>query len=343
MEEGPVTTTPEVRGAWVDGAWALVLAGGEGSRLQALTTAPNGVVVPKQFCSLRRGPSLLTQALVRAGSVAPTIQICAVVAVQHRWWWESPLSTLPRENVFVQPENRGTAHAVLLSLLRLEARDPRAIILMLPSGHHIQNEALFARSLRQLAELAGRNEDSVFMLGADPDRADTELGYIVPADRARHRPRRVQSFIEKPDFVRARSLLKAGALWNMFTIAGSVRALLGLYDPSHAASMALLRTAISRKKPHTIDNEILADVYRRLPSLDFSRHVLEPKAAGLQVLGVPPCGWNDLRTPKRVVDTLLKIPDQTSRIDALLLPSAALSLADQYGRLSLDKDWTLHC
>jgi mannose-1-phosphate guanylyltransferase len=321
----------------------LVLAGGEGSRLRTLTTAPNGVVVPKQFCSLRHGPSLLSQSLIRAGAVAPTIQTCAVVAVQHRWWWESPLSVLPKENIYVQPENRGTAHGVLMALLRLEARDPRAVVLMLPSGHHIQHEALFARSLRHLAELAARTVDSVYLLGAGPDRADTELGYIVPADRKHARPMRVGSFVEKPDFARARSLLKAGALWNMFIIAGSVRALLALYDRTHAASVTLLRSAIGPKTPHAVDHDLLAAIYRRLPSLDFSRDVLEPQAAALQVLGMPACGWNDLHTPKRVADTLLQVPDELRRIDTLLLPSAALSLADQYGRLSRDNNGTLHC
>jgi mannose-1-phosphate guanylyltransferase len=265
-----------------------------------------------------------------------------VVAVQHRWWWESPLAALPKENIFVQPENRGTAHGLLLALLRLEARDPRAIVLMLPSDHHIQQETLFARSLRRLAELAARTDDAVFLLGADPDRTDTELGYIVPAERKRNRPMQVQSFIEKPDFARARALLRAGALWNMFIIAGSVRALLELYDLSLGSSVALLRTTISRKKPPVVDNDLLAAIYRRLPTLDFSRHVLEPQAARLQVLGVPPCGWNDLRTPKRVVDTLTNVPDEFRRLDTLLLPSAALSLADQYGRLSRDMNQTMH-
>ena len=50
--------------------WALVLAAGEGSRLRALTTT-NGVAVPKQFCSLQGGPSLLQEALHRAEAVAP--------------------------------------------------------------------------------------------------------------------------------------------------------------------------------------------------------------------------------------------------------------------------------
>jgi mannose-1-phosphate guanylyltransferase len=329
-----VTKIPPIRDAWVGGTWALVLAGGEGSRLQALTTTPNGVVVPKQFCSLRGGPSLLTHALIRAGSVAPTIQTCAIVAAQHRWWWELPLGTLPKENVFVQPENRGTAHGVLLALLRLEVRDPSANVLMIPADHYIRHEALFARSLRQVAELAARMDDEVYLLGADPERADTELGYIVPADRKRHRPTRVLSFVEKPDPVRIHGLLKAGALWNMFIVAGSVRALLDLYDLSHGSSVAQMRAVIGGRKHRAIDNASLAAIYQQLPSVDFSRDLLEPQATKLRVLGVPPCGWNDLGTPKRVVETLLQLPGEFERVDPLPLPSAALSLADQYGRLS---------
>ncbi|MDB6083076.1 MAG: mannose-phosphate guanylyltransferase [Gammaproteobacteria bacterium] len=329
-----VTRTPEIPDAWVDGTWALVLAGGEGSRLRALTTTPNGVVVPKQFCSLRHGPSLLTQTLIRAGAVAPVIQTCAVVAAQHRWWWELPLGSLPRENVFVQPENRGTAHGVLLALLRLEARDPRATVLMLPADHYIRHEALFARSLRHIAELAVRTEDAIYLLGAHPDRADTELGYIVPADRKPHRPVRVLNFMEKPDAARARGLLRAGALWNMFILAGSVRALLDLYDGPHSSSLALMRTAIGGKMQRPVDSAALAEIYRQLPMLDFSRDLLEPHATRLQVLGIPPCGWNDLGTPKRVVETLHQLPVELERANAVPLPSAALSLADQYRRLS---------
>jgi mannose-1-phosphate guanylyltransferase len=335
-----MTRNPEIPEAWVGGTWALVLAGGEGSRLQALTTTPNGVIVPKQFCSLRRGPSLLTQSLIRAGAVAPIIQTCAVVAAQHRWWWELPLGSLPKENIYVQPENRGTAHGVLHALLRLEARDPRATVLMLPADHYIRHEGLFARSLRHIAELAARMDDAVYLLGADPERPDTELGYIVPAVRSHYKPARVLSFVERPDSVRVHGLLRAGALWNMFIVAGSVHALLDLYDHSHGSSVALMRTALGAKNHRALDHAALAAVYQRLPSVDFSRDILEPRPRRLQVLGVPPCGWNDLGTPKRVVDTLHQFPAELTRVDAAPLPSAALSLADQYRRLSRDNNST---
>ena len=63
--------------------WALILAAGEGSRLRSLTTR-NGIAVPKQFCSLNGGASLLQDALHRAESVAPRTRIATIVAQQHR-------------------------------------------------------------------------------------------------------------------------------------------------------------------------------------------------------------------------------------------------------------------
>jgi mannose-1-phosphate guanylyltransferase len=311
-----------------------VLAGGAGRRLRALTTTSNGVIVPKQYCSLRRGPSLLTQALIRASSVAPTARTCAVVAAQHRWWWGTLLNALPEDNVFVQPEDRGTGHGILLALLRLEARDPDAIVVMLPADHYIRHEALFAESLRHSADLAARTDDEIYLLGAEPDRNDPELGYIIPADRQHGRPVRVAGFVEKPDEAEIRRLIKLGALWNMFIIAGSVRALLSLYDRSYGESVSRMRAAIGAR-PAGVDGGALRGTYRYMPSVDFSRHLLEPQATKLQVLRVPPCGWNDLGTPKRVIETLLELQSERTRVDASPATSAAaLSLADQYGRIS---------
>jgi mannose-1-phosphate guanylyltransferase len=81
--------------------WALVLAAGEGSRLCSLTTLPSGTPVPKQFCSLFEGPSLLHEALHRAHAVADSAHTCVVVAAQHRRWWQGVLDSVPAENMAI--------------------------------------------------------------------------------------------------------------------------------------------------------------------------------------------------------------------------------------------------
>ena len=149
--------------------WALVLAAGEGSRLRTLTTTANGIAVPKQFCSLRGGSSLLQDALRRARDVTDPSRICSIVASQHRRWWSLDLQALPPANIIVQPENRGTANGILLPLLRIVARDPQATLLLLPADHYVRDEAMLGAALRKAASLAAASPDTVYLLGIEPD------------------------------------------------------------------------------------------------------------------------------------------------------------------------------
>src|SRR6202790_4239075 len=119
-------------------SWAIVLAGGEGTRLQSLTTDDSGDPVPKQFCSLRGEQSLLAETLQRAAWIVEPNRICVIVAAQHRRWWEPMLSKMTRPNIIVQPSNRGTGNGVLLPLLHILARDPGAHIVLLPSDHYVR-------------------------------------------------------------------------------------------------------------------------------------------------------------------------------------------------------------
>ena len=63
----PASEPTHSAGAGVGRRWAIVLAGGEGSRLRPLTRSADGTPVPKQFCTLGGGGSLLAAAIRRAG------------------------------------------------------------------------------------------------------------------------------------------------------------------------------------------------------------------------------------------------------------------------------------
>jgi mannose-1-phosphate guanylyltransferase len=317
--------------------WAVVLAAGSGTRLRDLTTASTGVVVPKQFCSLRGGPCLLQEALIRAAAIAPMRRICTVVAAQHRQWWTAPLKYLPKENTIVQPLNRGTAHGILLSLLHIAACDPHANVVLLPADHYLRDEATLARSLRRAADLAAVDKEAVYLLGVEPNSPDSELGYILPADASHDQPSRVARFVEKPDVDRARSLVEDGALWNVFILAAFVRSLLLMYEKSHAGTMAAMRCAggvrASAKNPTA-----LSDLYARLPVVDFSREILEQHEAMLKVVPVQNCGWTDLGTPRRVAETLSNLPQESGESTSHRRPTHYLNLAIQQSRLSRRHD-----
>ncbi|NNM62835.1 MAG: NTP transferase domain-containing protein [Steroidobacteraceae bacterium] len=287
--------------------WSIVLAAGEGRRLQSMTKDAEGVSTPKQFCSLYGGPTLLRDALGRAFAVSPPERTCAIVAAQHERWWRPELADLAAHNVFVQPQNRGTGNGILLPLLHIAERDPNAAIVLLPSDHHVQDEWILADALRTAVRLAQGADDGIVLLGISPDEADAELGYIVPEDHAGqsgHGLRAVSRFIEKPASSLAENLVRCGALWNSFILASTAPALLQLFERKVPRIVARMSAALQRDAYRAQGGPALAAEYASLNDVDFSRHLLDGAESSLRVQSVPACGWSDLGTPRRVAATL---------------------------------------
>jgi mannose-1-phosphate guanylyltransferase len=270
---------------------------------------------------------LLEEATVRAAGIAPLRRTCTVVAAAHRRWWSTSLAQQPGENIIVQPQNKGTGIGVLLALMNLRERDPYANVVLLPADHYLRDEATMAASLQRLADLAAANTDNVYLLGAEPNGADPELGYIVPAEARRDSPSGVKYFVEKPPLAEAASLVSQGALVNVFIVAGSVGALLGMFKESYANEMIALRVVPTQGGG---DFGYLTGIYENLPTVDFSHDVLAHQTSVLRVVPVPECGWTDLGTPERVAEVLKMPPRQSSGRESRSTALTHLNLATQW-------------
>jgi mannose-1-phosphate guanylyltransferase len=235
------------------------------------------------------------------------------------------LSRIPSTNVIVQPRNRGTGVGILYATLQIAAKDPDATVVLLPSDHHVANEGTLRKSLVAALQAVGRRRSGPVLLGLEPDSADTELGYIVPGARAPSGGHRVRRFIEKPSDSDARRLIESGALWNMFIIVAAAQRLIDLFRPQWGALVTEMQTLVAGAPDVT-------QKYERLPEVDFSRHVLEGQESALRVLRVPPCGWSDLGTPRRVHETLRRLPPRDYAA-AVSRRSPYLNLAAQNDRL----------
>jgi mannose-1-phosphate guanylyltransferase len=319
--------------------WALVLAAGDGTRLASLTTDASGRSVPKQFCSLNGGRSLLEDALHRARRIVPRDRLCAIVAADHRRYWQRTLWALPASNVIVQPRNCGTANGILLAVLSILERDPLARIVFLPADHHVRDESALGGSLREAATLLTRNPDGLALIGIEPEEADPELGYIVPGARLRDGTRAVERFVEKPEVNVARQLLAGGALWNSFIFAAGGPALIGMLRERMADAVDAMATALARDA-RLGTRTALDELYRDLPLIDFSRGVVQSAEAQLRVITAPACGWSDLGTPKRVADALKRLEHERlerasgiSRTPSFVTAPAFINLAAQHARL----------
>ena len=99
--------------------WALVLAGGDGTRLAPLTRRIAGAPIPKQYCRIVGERSLLEETLARLSGLVPRSRTCVVVNRGHLPLARPQTASLPPRNVIVQPRNRDTGPGLLLPILEL--------------------------------------------------------------------------------------------------------------------------------------------------------------------------------------------------------------------------------
>ena len=276
--------------------WVILLAAGEGSRVRDLTRDRDGVLVPKQFCAPDGSQSMLSWAMRRAARIAPMEHIVAVVAAQHRHWWQNELSGMAQRNLAIQPHNRGTAVGILFPLLQILGRNPGARVLVLPSDHYVGDEAILHDALIQALDSVEADRSRIALLGMPARESDPEYGWILPSCPTGE-VCRVRAFVEKPDRTTARTLMCQGAVLNSFIIAGTGACLEHLYLRSMPRLVAQL---VAWRDDETAGWPELEALYRRLPTSDFSRDVLQRSCDSLSVVRARACGWSDLGTPDRL-------------------------------------------
>lgn len=230
--------------------------------------------------------------------------------------------------------NRGTANGILLPLLHILEREPDARIAVLPSDHHVQDEATLQRSLQDGLSAMDHDPLGIALLGVEPEYADDELGYIIPGEACGRSIHQVSRFVEKPSAAAAQSLIREGALWNVFILVARARALLQLIERQCPGVVEHLRRIVRQSRRTQSEGDELFNAYERLADFDFSRHVAQPAATSLRVLRVPQCGWSDLGTPRRVAEVLTR--PAARRVAAARPPEVAsyLNLAEQFARFA---------
>ena len=192
--------------------YALILAGGKGTRLYPLSRGDN----PKQFLKLINEKSFLRNTLDRIKPFVEKENVFVVTNAEYKEKIYQELPELNRDSIFVEPENKETATCIGLSAIKLLKRDKDAVMIVLPSDHYIEDEKIFKNTIQQAVEIADRKRGLV-TIGVVPVRAETAYGYIEMGERViGDIPTfKVERFTEKPNIEVAKDfVLKGTYLWN---------------------------------------------------------------------------------------------------------------------------------
>jgi mannose-1-phosphate guanylyltransferase len=308
--------------------WAVVLAGGQGIRLRDLTRHVYGDDRPKQYAVLAGSKSLLRQTLDRVSMLVPRQRIAVVTMAGHSAYVTAELKhETPAPHVLEQPRDRGTAAAVLLAAHWILARDPAAVMVVLPSDHFVGEEEVFMGHVRDAVGFLDHHGDRVVLLGAEPSEPETDYGWIELGEplpgSGPSQIYRVRAFREKPTVAVAEELYRTGALWNTFVFAGRACALIEAGSECLPALHGRL-VLLSRFLGSEHERWAIRQAYELSPRANFSKAVLERSPRKLAVVRLSAVSWRDLGTPRRVVKTLGELgmhPDWLSTLE----PASALA------------------
>lgn len=200
--------------------WAVILAGGSGSRFWPLSTPSN----PKQLLPLAGNLSTAEQAVARLDGLVPRERILVVTGPALAERLQAALD-LPAANILVEPRAASTAPALVWATWEAQRRDPAAQVLSLHADWAIREAEAFRHTAAQALSTALRHKRLV-TVGIVPSRPETGFGYIVPGKPLDEVARTVSRFAEKPDAATALDLMASGALWNSGLFAWTATTLL---------------------------------------------------------------------------------------------------------------------
>ncbi len=259
--------------------WAVILAGGSGSRFWPLSTPST----PKQLLRLAGAQSTAEQTVARLTGLIPTDNILVVTGAALAPRLREVLG-LPAASFLIEPRSASTGPALVWATTEARRRDPTAEILAMHADWAVGEESAFRHSAAQALATAVRHRRLV-TVGVLPSRPDTGLGYIIPGNQLDDVARAVARFTEKPGAATALDLMASGALWNSGLFAWTADVLLEEVR-QHATEIA----------PHLplLDAGDVAGFFRAVTPVSIDISVLERSTAVAVVPGR--FTWDDIGT-----------------------------------------------
>mgnify|MGYP006277577331 CR=1 FL=1 len=274
--------------------YCVIMAGGVGARFWPMSRNSR----PKQFIDiLGTGKTLIQQTFERFVKICPKENILIVTNENYKGLVMDQLEGITEDQVLCEPMRKNTAPCIAYASHRIIEENENAVVIVAPSDHIIQEEAVFTEVIRSALQAATKHA-WLLTLGITPSRPDTGYGYIqfcgnkpYPEDE---RIRKVKTFTEKPNRELAETFLESGDfLWNSGIFIWSVKTILDAFS-KHLADIDALFSEGAGKYGTEEEKPFIDRIYPLCKNISIDYGIME-KAENVYVLASD-FGWSDLGT-----------------------------------------------
>jgi mannose-1-phosphate guanylyltransferase len=292
-----------------EGLYALIMAGGSGTRLWPLSRRGR----PKQVLKLIGQRTMFQVAVDRLLPLLPPARLLVLTAGDLAEELAKQTPELPRENFIVEPEGRGTAPAIGLGALHVRRRDPQAVMACLTADHYMAHPERFRQVLRAAAETA--RQGHLVTLGIPPTFAATGFGYIERGERLGEfegfEVFRAVKFKEKPSPESAAEFVADGRhIWNSGMFIWRADRILEEFARHLPETYACLMEIDAGLGGPEAD-AALARAWPGVPKETIDFGIME-RAEDVAVIPADGLGWSDVGSWASLLDVLA--PDEAGNV-----------------------------
>lgn len=269
----------------LDRFWAVIPAGGVGTRLWPLSRA----AAPKFLHDLTgSGQTLIRATYDRLHPLAGD-NIMVVTGQAHRDAVCAQLAGVAKENFLLEPEPKDSAAAIGLAAAVLYERDPDAIMGSFAADQVIGPDEVFREAVSEA--IATARTDKIVTIGIKPTYPSTGFGYIRQGEKLNITDApsayKVDKFVEKPASEVAQRYVASGKhFWNAGMFVAPVKLLLA-HLQEHEPQLFEGVTAIAKANTADDMETVMSEVWSSLPKTSIDYAVAEPAAEAGDVAVIP--------------------------------------------------------
>lgn len=249
--------------------YALILAGGKGSRLWPISTTNK----PKQYLNLYSDNIMINETIKRIENLFEYDNIFVITSIEQKELAERYVDyKIPRENIIYEPMSKSTAMCIFYASIKILNQKGNGTMTILSSDHYINQPQKLLKNIEEGINLATIDENLV-TIGIKPTYPATGFGYIKYNYEDNLKCNIVEEFKEKPVYKKAQEYLESGKYyWNSGMFIWKISTILNNFQK--------FLPQIYRYKDEIINGfqnntNILKDVYQKVESISIDKGILE--------------------------------------------------------------------